>query len=66
MTDQETEPEVPLVLGARRRRAYFCPHKECLPPRRTFLFPSDPDVVPRCQEHGRMVEQPNRPYRPSR
>ena len=63
--DPDMTEEVPLVLAKQRaRRAYVCPAKDCLPPRRVFLFPTDPDEVPRCRDHARMVLQPNHPYRP--
>ncbi len=46
------------------RRAYICTHKNCVPPRRIFLLPDEPDIAPECPEHGRtMVKQENRPYK---
>lgn len=55
----------PVVLG--RRRAFVCGHvskdgvRDCN--RRVFLTVDEPDRVPDCPEHGRMVVQGNRPYR---
>lgn len=44
------------------RRAFLCLHKDCVPPRRVFLQPGDPEP-PNCPDgHGRMQLQANVPY----
>lgn len=45
------------------RRAWICANDKCQPPYRRFLTAEDPqDFVPACPEHGRMVQQENKPY----
>jgi hypothetical protein len=44
------------------RRAYLCLHKDCVPPRRVFVVPGEPDP-PNCPDgHGKMALQANVPY----
>jgi hypothetical protein len=50
----------------RERRAFVCPNKACVPPRREFLDPDAPMMVPECENHGKMVRQPNNEYVPGR
>lgn len=44
------------------RRAFLCLHKDCVPPRRVFLRPGEPEP-PNCPDgHGKMQRQANVPY----
>ena len=48
-------------MPERKRIAYICTHRDCDPPRRTFLD-AEPARPPRCNEHGPMKRQVNMPY----
>ena len=66
MTDpDENGQAVPLILGPRERRAFVCVDAASgLIHKRVFLDPTEPNRAPRCEAHGKMVKQPNRPYNP--